>query len=301
MAEPPKIHTLMIEVMRRVRAVGKDQRNREQAFNFRGVDDVVNALGPALRDVGVLCMPQVESVERQATKTTRGKDTRETVARVRYRFIGPAGDFLDAVTEGESLDTGDKGTAKAFSVAWRIALIQTFSLPTDEPDPDHDVYERGGDYRDDGRYDDRDERDRGNGRGRREPSRGRDDRRRTSPDRVNAEDSGDERDDLIDTDDPDEARDVALLSLKDKLRYYKIKKDAAADVFAAIFGEELPTADATLIDRFMGLIVQLGQLPDIDADPSEQHPAVARLMAVPERSEADIEQDRQQEQADGGT
>ena len=81
----PTVAQLMIEVMRRVTFVGKDQQNTEGGrYNFRGIDDVVNALGPAMRDVGILCLPTVEWAERQLTKTTRGKTTRETIVRIRY-------------------------------------------------------------------------------------------------------------------------------------------------------------------------------------------------------------------------
>jgi hypothetical protein len=274
----PTVQQLMIEVMRRVTFVGKEQRNTEQRFDFRGIDDVINALGPAMREVGILCLPTVEWSDRASTKTTRGKDTRETLVRTRYTFYGPRGDSVSAVTEGESLDSGDKGTAKAQTVAWRVAMIQAFALPTDEPDPDSYAYERGDDRRDDRR----------NGRDERRPDRsvGPDDERdrqrdrtRTTPDRVNAED-GNERGDLIDTEDTEQLRDQMLLTLKDKIRYYKIDKGRAGDTFEAIFGDELQDADPDLIERFTALIVQLGGLPDIDADPAEQHPAVTKLMAV---------------------
>jgi hypothetical protein len=43
---------------------------------------------------------------------------------------------------GEAFDSGDKATAKAMSVAFRIALLQGLSLPTDETDPDAQTYER---------------------------------------------------------------------------------------------------------------------------------------------------------------
>jgi len=276
----PTVVQLMIEVMRRVRSVGKDQQNTEGGrYYFRGIDDVINALGPAMREVGVLCLPTVEWSERKDTKTTRGKNTRETIARVRYTFYGPNGDSISAVTEGESLDSGDKGTAKAFSVAYRIALIQGFVLPTDEPDPDSFSYERSDD-RDDRRDRDRDDRRGDGGRDRGRP------RTRTDPSRVNAED-GDERGDLIDSDDPDERRELALLTLRDKIRFYKIEKGRCSDTFADIFGEELPDADPDHIERFTALIVQLGHLPEIAEDAAEQHPAVAKLMAVRDLGEDD--------------
>jgi hypothetical protein len=266
----------MIEVMREVLFVGKDQRNREQKFNFRGIDDVTRALGTSLRTHGVLTIPEVIDAQRRDCKTTGGKNSRETILRVRFTFTCASGDELVVITEGESLDSGDKGTAKAMSVAWRTALIIAFSLPTDEPDPDSYSYER---ERDD-RRDDRPRRD-----DRRERN-GRDDRddrprnrARTTPDRVSAED-GNERDDLIDTEDVDQLRDQMLLTLKDKIRYYKIDKGRAGDTFEAIFGEELQDADPDLIEKFTALIVQLGGLPDIDAEPAEQHPAVVKLMSV---------------------
>jgi ERF superfamily len=268
----PTIRSLMIEVMREVLFVGKDQRNREQKFNFRGIDDVTRALGTSLRTHGVLTIPEVIDAQRRDCKTTGGKNSRETILRVRFTFTCASGDTLIVITEGESLDSGDKGTAKAMSVAWRTALIIAFSLPTDEPDPDSYSYERERDdrrddrpRRDDRRRDDRDDRPRN--------------RARTNPDRVSAED-GNERDDLIDTEDVDQLRDQMLLTLKDKIRYYKIDKGRAGDTFEAIFGEELQDADPDLIEKFTALIVQLGGLPDIDADPAEQHPAVAKLMSV---------------------
>jgi hypothetical protein len=40
------------------------------------------------------------------------------------------------------MDSGDKGTAKAMSVAYRILLLQSLIIPTDDRDPDQDSYER---------------------------------------------------------------------------------------------------------------------------------------------------------------
>ena len=62
--------------------------------------------------------------------------------KVSYTFIGAGGDAIKATVVGEAMDSGDKATAKAMSVAFRTALLQTLSLPTDEPDPDSQSYER---------------------------------------------------------------------------------------------------------------------------------------------------------------
>lgn len=139
---PLPIIEILSQVMVSVTSLGKGQRNRDQGFDFRGIDDVINAVGPKFREYGVVPAPLLESATYQETRTSKDKLARECTLRVRYRFWGPAGDYLDVIVPGESLDIGDKGTAKAMSVAYRIALLQLLALPTDEPDPDHDTFER---------------------------------------------------------------------------------------------------------------------------------------------------------------
>lgn len=112
-------------------------------YSFRGVDAVVNAAGPAFRKFGVIPVPQLASIERRDTKTSRGNDTRETTVEVNYLFYGPDGSYVTVTVPGEALDTSDKGTAKAMSVAYRIALLQLLAIPTDDPDPDEERIERG--------------------------------------------------------------------------------------------------------------------------------------------------------------
>lgn len=129
-------------VMEDVRAVGKDGFNQAQSYKFRGIDAVVNAVGPALRKHGVVVVPSVQHLAYRDVQTSTGKPSRECTVRVRYTFHGPAGDSIECETPGESLDSGDKGAAKAMSVAFRIALLQALCLPTDDVDPDHGTYER---------------------------------------------------------------------------------------------------------------------------------------------------------------
>lgn len=131
-------------VMEDVREVRKDDRNQQQGYAFRGIDAVVNACGPALRRHGVVVVPLLEEVNYRDVQTSTGKPSRECTVKVRYRFYGPSssGDFIDCVTPGESMDFGDKGAPKAMSVAFRIALLQALCLPTDDPDPDAQSYER---------------------------------------------------------------------------------------------------------------------------------------------------------------
>lgn len=139
----PTIAQAMSAVMGDVRAVGKDSVNQQQRFNFRGIDAVVNAVGPVLRRYRVIVTPNVTMYEHGTIEVGNNR-TPMGHARVivQYTFTGPAGDTIVCSAPGEAMDSGDKATAKAMSVAFRTALLQALALPTDEIDPDAQTYER---------------------------------------------------------------------------------------------------------------------------------------------------------------
>ena len=124
-------------VMEDVQAVRKGDRNDHFRYDFRGIDAVMNAVGPVLRKRRVSVVPVKVEAERE-----HGGKALETHLMVTYRVYGPAGDYFDGMAPGESADTGDKGTPKAMSVAYRTFLLQALTIPTDEPDPDLSTYER---------------------------------------------------------------------------------------------------------------------------------------------------------------
>lgn len=138
-----KVHEALLEVMRSVPSVKKEDRNTQQNFNFRGIDATLNAVGPQLRKHGVIVSPRL--MGHNAENVTVGRNNtpmRSVTLLVEYTFIGPEGDRLSALVPGEAMDSGDKAYSKAMSVAFRTALLQTLALPTDEPDPDSQAYER---------------------------------------------------------------------------------------------------------------------------------------------------------------
>jgi hypothetical protein len=138
----PSVIEALALVMQDVTHVGKEGFNEQQRYRFRGIDGVMNSVGPALRKVGVVVTPILDTAEHRDVQTSTGKSSRETTVTVTYRFYGPHGDYIDTRVPGESMDFGDKGTPKAMSVAFRTALLQVLCLPTDEPDADQQTYER---------------------------------------------------------------------------------------------------------------------------------------------------------------
>lgn len=141
----PTVVQALSAAMDDIGAVRKDQINQHQRFNFRGVDSVVNAASPAFRRHGIVVAPTVLEKELKESRTAKGAVMANVYLTVRYTFYGPRGDSISATVASESFDSGDKATAKAMSVAFRTALLQTLALPTDEiDDPDHVTYERAG-------------------------------------------------------------------------------------------------------------------------------------------------------------
>lgn len=142
-----KVHEALSKVMKDVGAVKKLDRNTSSGagYNFRGIDAVTSAVYPALIEHGVIVVPKVLDYQ-YGTVVVGHKRTEMSHVRltVQFTWIGPEGDVLEGVSAGEAFDSGDKATAKAHSVAFRTALLQTLCLPTDEPDPDSHTYERAG-------------------------------------------------------------------------------------------------------------------------------------------------------------
>jgi hypothetical protein len=137
-----KIHEAIVQIRAEVGAVRKDGRNTQQNFNFRGVDAVVNALAGMMSKHGVMVYPSKVTHTPGTKQLSGGKIATSIDVMVDYTFVGPEGDTFTAQVPAESFDLGDKATAKAMSVAYRTCLLQTFTLPTDDPDPDEHTYEQ---------------------------------------------------------------------------------------------------------------------------------------------------------------
>jgi len=141
--ESEPIQVVLNRVKTAIGAVGKNERNTQQGWNFRGIDAVVNAASEHLNREGVITVPKVLSYTYDTVEVgAQRKPTGHIVATVEYAFMGPSGDTINATVIAESLDSGDKGAAKVMSVAYRIALLQVLNLPTTEPDPDSETFER---------------------------------------------------------------------------------------------------------------------------------------------------------------
>lgn len=130
-------------VAKQVGAVGKTGTNTAQNYKFRGVDAVINAVAPALREHGLVLFPEVLSATYDTAPNKSGGLNQIARLMVKYTAQAIDGDPIVSIVAAEAFDSGDKATAKAMSVAYRTYLIQLLCLPTDEPDPDESSYEVG--------------------------------------------------------------------------------------------------------------------------------------------------------------
>ncbi len=117
--ESVTIFTALANVMNEVTAVAKGDSSG-QGYSFRGIDAVLTAVAPALRRHGVVVVPVVEGVEYATVEIGQRRTPMiQCRATVTYQWYGPAGDHVESRVVAEAMDSGDKATSKAMSIAFR--------------------------------------------------------------------------------------------------------------------------------------------------------------------------------------
>lgn len=130
-----------------VGSIGKNKKNEQLGFKFRGVDDLMNVLHPLFAKYGVIVIPEVIDSHREERMTAKGGAMISAILKVKYHFTAIDGSELCATVVGEGMDYADKASSKALAVAFKYMCIQVFCIPTEEiakedPDnytPDHSV------------------------------------------------------------------------------------------------------------------------------------------------------------------
>ena len=117
--------------------IAKDRRNTQQGYNFRGIDDVYNALAPSLSKHGLCLLARVIRREVTERQTAKGGVLFYVVCDVEFDFVSAEdGSKHTVAVIGEAMDSGDKATNKAMSAAYKYAALMTFCIPTEG---DHDA------------------------------------------------------------------------------------------------------------------------------------------------------------------
>ena len=131
----PQIIRLITEVKKKAGALAATQSSGVP-FPFRGIDGTVNHLAKHVEEAGIVVVPNVLSHD----VTERSPDGKRVVKTskvvTQFTFYAPDGSSISATTTGLADDFADRSAAQAQSVAFRVALLQTFFLPTQSPEPE---------------------------------------------------------------------------------------------------------------------------------------------------------------------
>jgi hypothetical protein len=138
-----KVYKAINAVQAELSSVGitKDRRNMQgSGYNFRGIDDVYNAIAPLLAKHSLCILPRVLTRECVERSSKSGGALFYVTVEVEFDFVSAEDGSKHTVkTFGEAMDSGDKATNKAMSAAYKYAAFQAFSIPT-EADNDADAH-----------------------------------------------------------------------------------------------------------------------------------------------------------------
>ena len=126
------IFSKMAAIMSEVDVIEKNQKNTGQGYNFRGIDDMYNALHSIFVKNGVFLTSEILNQERQEKVNAKGNINFITLLAIRYTFYATDGSSVSTVAVGEGSDFGDKSCNKAQSAGLKVALMQMLLIPTKE-------------------------------------------------------------------------------------------------------------------------------------------------------------------------
>ena len=135
----PAIYAALNAIMADIGSIGKERQNQQQHFMFRGIDQVMNTLKPLLAKHHVNIIPEVVDMKREERRTGSGGTLMYSILTVKHHFVATDGSEVVSTTIGEGMDSGDKASNKAMSIAFKYACFQVFCIPTEEmtkDDPD---------------------------------------------------------------------------------------------------------------------------------------------------------------------
>ena len=135
--EEKLIYQKIANILKETKAITKSEKNQQQGFKFRGIDNVMNELHELFAKNDVFILQEVQGFTTENRPTKSGGTNTFTRATIRFCYMTTDGSHVDTVNVGEAMDSGDKGMNKAMSIALKYSLLQMFLIPTEEQkDPD---------------------------------------------------------------------------------------------------------------------------------------------------------------------
>lgn len=131
------IYVKIANILKETKAISKTEKNQQQGFKFRGIDNVMNELHELFSKNDVFILQEVQNFTTENRITKSGGTNTFTRATIKFKYMTTDGSFVETTNVGEAMDSGDKGMNKAMSIALKYSLLQMFLIPTEESkDPD---------------------------------------------------------------------------------------------------------------------------------------------------------------------
>lgn len=128
-----KILGALHNAMKEIGVIGKNKKNIQQAYMFRGIDDVYNALYPALTDAGIIPAPKFRDLARESHTSRSGSILLHSIITLDLTlYCVEDGSSISVTTSGEGMDSGDKSLNKAMSAAYKYAFLEVFCIPVSD-------------------------------------------------------------------------------------------------------------------------------------------------------------------------
>lgn len=147
------IYKKMADIQNEIEAVYKSKsmknQNGQVVWTFRGIEQVLDEVAPAMRKHRVFIAPKIYDKIYERLRVEKKNSSGATIGErydtycqinISYTFYAEDGSFVEiGPICAESMDNSDKSTTKALSVAYRMTMIQAFSIPVNDlPDIEDD-------------------------------------------------------------------------------------------------------------------------------------------------------------------
>ena len=133
------IHRAMRAVLEGIPAIGRDNKNTQQKFNYRSIDQVYNAVFPLFQANGIASTSKIINKE----ITNEARDKRDSGGGTYKQYVVTVSITCEytftSLEDGSSMSTqvvadgqdhgGDKGANKAMAAAHKYAICQMFCIP----------------------------------------------------------------------------------------------------------------------------------------------------------------------------
>lgn len=125
--ESKNVYQRIVAVMNEVKMVVKEDKRVNNQYRFVSHDAVTKALHEPCVRHGLVIIPSIASFKQDGNRT-------EVVVSVTFTNADQPLDSFVTSSFGYGIDPQDKGPGKAYSYAFKMALLKTFMLESGEED-----------------------------------------------------------------------------------------------------------------------------------------------------------------------